>query len=282
MSLIPDGEIIELDNGIYARLHEGLTNSGIIVGDTSVLVIDSLRMPSFARSLIEDVRKVTDKPVKYVIDTHSHWDHSWGNQEFPEAAIIGHENCYTEMVDVEWNDEWKTKILSSGDPWSDEANVVTITPPDVTFQDNMKLHFGGRELVLRYFGKAHTSGDTFIHLPKERIVFTGDVAQDGGVPYLGDSYPDEWPDTDDRMVELPVDRFVSGHGPVGDMTALKTARDFIHSLVGDMKKAIADGQSSDVASGNVFNGLQERYGSWRSFERLPESLPVVYEKLSSS
>ena len=95
MSLIPDGEIIELDNGIYARLHEGLTNSGIIVGDTSVLVIDSLRMPSFARSLIEDVRKVTDKPVKYVIDTHSHWDHSWGNQEFPEAAIIGHENCYT-------------------------------------------------------------------------------------------------------------------------------------------------------------------------------------------
>ena len=186
------------------------------------------------------------------------------------------------MVDVEWNDEWKTKILSSGDPWSDEANVVTITPPDVTFQDNMKLHFGGRELVLKYFGKAHTSGDTFIHLPKERIVFTGDVAQDGGVPYLGDSYPDEWPDTDDRMVELPVDRFVSGHGPVGDMTALKTARDFIHSLVGDMKKAIADGQSSDVASGNVFNGLQERYGSWRSFERLPESLPVVYEKLSSS
>ena len=144
MSLIPDGEIIELDNGIYARLHEGLTNSGIIVGDTSVLVIDSLRMPSFARSLIEDVRKVTAKPVKYVIDTHSHWDHSWGNQEFPEAAIIGHENCYTEMVDVEWNDEWKTKILSSGDPWSDEANVVTITPPDVTFQDNMKLHFGGR------------------------------------------------------------------------------------------------------------------------------------------
>ena len=136
--------------------------------------------------------------------------------------------------------------------------------------------------VLRYFGKAHTSGDTFIHLPKERIVFTGDVAQDGGVPYLGDSYPDEWPDTDDRMVELPVDRFVSGHGPVGDMTALKTARDFIHSLVGDMKKAIADGQSSDVASGNVFNGLQERYGSWRSFERLPESLPVVYEKLSKS
>ncbi len=279
MSLIPDGEIVELDTGVYARLHEGLTNSGIIIGDDSVLVIDSLRMPSFARSLMEDVRKLTDKPVKYVIDTHSHWDHSWGNQEFPEAAIIGHENCYSEMVDVEWNEEWKNKILSSGDPWSDEANVVTITPPEITYQDSMRIYFGGREIILKYLGKAHTSGDTFIHLPKERIVFTGDVAQDGGVPYLGDSYPDEWLDTDDRMAELPVDRFVSGHGPVGDINALKTARDFIHSLVGSMKSAIADGKDSKTASDSVLTELQGQYGNWRSFDRLGESLPDVYHKL---
>jgi len=279
MSLIPDGEIVELDTGVYARLHEGLTNSGIIIGDDSVLVIDSLRMPSFARSLMEDVRKLTDKPVKYVIDTHSHWDHSWGNQEFPEAAIIGHENCYSEMIDVEWNEEWKNKILSSGDPWSDEANVVTITPPEITYQDSMRIYFGGREIILKYLGKAHTSGDTFIHLPKERIVFTGDVAQDGGVPYLGDSYPDEWLDTDDRMAELPVDRFVSGHGPVGDINALKTARDFIHSLVGSMKSAISDGKDSKTASDSVFTELQGQYGNWRSFDRLGESLPDVYHKL---
>ena len=279
MSLIPDGEIVELDTGVYARLHEGLTNSGIIIGDDSVLVFDSLRMPSFARSLMEDVRKLTDKPVKYVIDTHSHWDHSWGNQEFPEAAIIGHENCYSEMVDVEWNEEWKNKILSSGDAWSDEANVVTITPPEITYQDSMRIYFGGREIILKYLGKAHTSGDTFIHLPKERIVFTGDVAQDGGVPYLGDSYPDEWLDTDDRMAELPVDRFVSGHGPVGDINALKTARDFIHSLVGSMKSAIADGKDSKTASDSVLTELQGQYGNWRSFDRLGESLPDVYHKL---
>ena len=279
MSLIPDGEIVELDTGVYARLHEGLTNSGIIIGDDSVLVIDSLRMPSFARSLMEDVRKLTDKPVKYVIDTHSHWDHSWGNQEFPEAAIIGHENCYSEMIDVEWNEEWKNKILSSGDPWSDEANVVTITPPEITYQDSMRIYFGGREIILKYLGKAHTSGDTFIHLPKERIVFTVDVAQDGGVPYIGDSYPDEWLDTDDRMAELPVDRFVSGHGPVGDINALKTARDFIHSLVGSMKSAISDGKDSKTASDSVFTELQGQYGNWRSFDRLGESLPDVYHKL---
>ena len=96
----PGTEIIELETGVYARLHEGLTNAGIIVGDDSVLVIDSLRVPSFARDLIQDVKKITEKPIEFVIDTHSHWDHSWGNEEFPEATIIGHKNCYAEMIDV--------------------------------------------------------------------------------------------------------------------------------------------------------------------------------------
>ena len=105
-------------------------------------------------------------------------------------------------------------MVSANDPWSEEASLVTITPPDLTFETSMRLYFGGRELNLRYFVKAHTSGDTFIHLPDDKIAFVGDVAQDGGVPYLGDSYPDEWPETDDRMVELPRDRFMSGHGPV--------------------------------------------------------------------
>ena len=103
MTTTPGTELIELETGVFARLHEGLTNAGIIVGDDGVLVIDSLRVPSFARDLILDVRHITDKPIQYVVDTHSHWDHSWGNEEFPEATIIGHDNCYREMVDVEWN-----------------------------------------------------------------------------------------------------------------------------------------------------------------------------------
>ena len=81
MTATPGTEIIELETGVYARLHEGLTNAGIIVGDAGVLVIDSLRVPSFARDLIQDVRHITVKPVQYVINTHAHWDHSWGNEE---------------------------------------------------------------------------------------------------------------------------------------------------------------------------------------------------------
>ena len=275
----PGTEIVELETGVFARLHEGLTNAGIIVGDDSVLIIDSLRVPSFARDLIKDVKDITDKPIKFVIDTHSHWDHSWGNEEFPDATIIGHKNCYAEMVDVEWNEQWRKKVTSSNDPWSEEGNIVNITPPNMTFETSMQLYFGGRELDLKYFGRAHTSGDIYIHLPNEKIVFTGDVAQDGGVPYLGDCYPVDWPETDNKLAALPIERFMSGHGPIGDHQALEGARDFIHNLVDSVKSAITDGQNATQTSESVINQLTPQYGNWRSFDRIGENLISVYEKL---
>ena len=281
MATTPGTELIELETGVYARLHPGFTNAGFIVGDWGVLVIDSLRVPSFARDLIHDIQQVTSKPVQYVIDTHAHWDHSWGNEEFPEATIIGHENCYQEMVDVEWNAEWRDKVVTSGDPWAEEAGLVTITPPNLTFETGMRLYFGGRELHLMYFGKAHTSGDTFIHLPKDGIAFVGDVAQDGGVPYLGDSYPNEWPETDDRLLELPMERFMSGHGPVGDYAALVEARDFIHALVGGIDAAIRDGEDEVTASKSVVDALSPQFGGWRGFEGLGDNIPDLYRKLKS-
>lgn len=275
----PGTEIVELEAGVYARLHEGLTNAGIIIGDDSVLVIDSLRVPSFARDLIQDVKTITEKPIGFVIDTHSHWDHSWGNEEFPEATIIGHKNCYAEMIDMEWNEEWRKKVVSSNDPWSEEGNLVNITPPNMTFETSMQLYFGGREIDLKYFGRAHTSGDIYIHLPKEKIVFTGDVAQDGGVPYLGDCYPADWPETDNQLASLPIERFMSGHGPIGDHNALVEAKNFIHTLVDSLKHAIADGQDSLEASKYVINEMSPKYGDWRSFDRIGENLPSVYDKL---
>ena len=275
----PGTEIVELEAGVYARLHEGLTNAGIIIGDDSVLVIDSLRVPSFARDLIQDVKTITEKPIGFVIDTHSHWDHSWGNEEFPEATIIGHKNCYAEMIDMEWNEEWRKKVVSSNDPWSEEGNLVNITPPNMTFETSMQLYFGGREIDLKYFGRAHTSGDIYIHLPKEKIVFTGDVAQDGGVPYLGDCYPADWPETDNQLASLPIERFMSGHGPIGDHNALVEAKDFIHTLVDSVNHAIADGQDSLQASKYVINEMSPKYGDWRSFDRIGENLPSVYDKL---
>ena len=272
-------KIVELETGVYARLHEGLTNGGIIIGDESVLVIDSLRVPSFARDLISDVNKLTRKPIKYVINTHSHWDHSWGNQEFLESIIIGHQNCYQEMLDIEWNASWRQKIVKAHDSWSEEANLVNITPPNMLFDTTMQLHFGSREIDLVYLGKAHTSGDIFIYLPEDRIVFTGDVAQDKGVPYLGDCYPRQWPETDDLLIQIQADRFISGHGPIGNHEALIESRDFICALVDNLQFCIQDGRDEPSATSYTVDALAVRFGDWRNFDRLKETLPGVYRKL---
>ena len=279
MTATPGTEIIELETGVYARLHDGLTNAGIIVGDAGVLVIDSLRVPSFARDLIRDVRHITQKPVQYVINTHAHWDHSWGNEEFPEATIIGHQNCYREMLDVEWNKQWREKVVSDGLAWSEEAGLVNITPPNLTFETSMRLYFGGRELELMYLGKAHTSGDIYIHLPAEKLIFTGDVIQDRRVPYFGDSYPAEWPDTDDRLVGLSVERFVSGHGPIGSHQGIVESRDFIHDLVGSTRASIQEGRGKRDASATIVSALSDRYADWVGFDSLDERVQQVYQKL---
>lgn len=278
---VGDTQIVELANGVYARLHEGLTNGGIIVGDDGVLLVDSLRVPSFARDLIADVKKITDKPIHYVVDTHSHWDHSWGNEEFPDSTIIGHTNARAEMLDLEKRDWWMNRVVSAGDPWSEEARTVKITPPDLTFDEKMSLHFGDRRIDLIYLGRAHTSGDIFIHLPDDGLLFTGDVAQDGGVPFMLDGYPKDWVGTDTRLAEVPCDRFMAGHGPIGAPAALGEARDFIIAIADGVESAIADGQDRDTAAKNVTASMTERFGGWRGFERVEESVAYAYDQIKA-
>ena len=273
-------EIVELDTGVYAWLHHDLTNSGFVVGDNGVLIIDSLRVPSFAKELLGDIKRITSKPVQYVVDTHAHWDHSWGNEVFPAATIIGHQNCYNEMTDIEWNEAWRHSVVDEAAPWSDEASIVNITPPSLTYTTSMSLYFGEREIVLHHLGKAHTSGDTFIHLPKERLLFTGDVVQSKGIPYFGDCYPDDWPTTDDNVLTLDIARFTSGHGPVGTYEDLVAGRDFIHQLVDFMKQAKNEGQSESQAVLAAREVLRPEFGEWRGFEIIEQGLPWVYRRIT--
>jgi len=188
------------------------------------------------------------------------------------------------MTDIDLLEYWKKNLVTSpmwkDAEWVAETQIVTVTPPDLTFSNEMTLHVGDHEVILRYLGKAHTSSDIYIHLPKEDLVFTGDVIQNQRVPYLGDSYPKDWPDTNNKIVDLGINNFVAGHGDIGKYSDMVDTTNLIDKLINETNIAIQNGKNPEDASTSVINLLKEKYGTWWGFETLSFQIPIIYDKLS--
>jgi glyoxylase-like metal-dependent hydrolase (beta-lactamase superfamily II) len=222
-----------------------MSNAAIIEGDTDVLVVDSHVTPGGAWALREELKAVTSKPIRYVVNTHFHFDHSHGNQIYgPEVKIIGHEFTRAVMLagksrDSRAHEFWvgaipqtiatlQGRLASATDPKEREAiqsqlavqrnylegsKAVIPTPPNVTLTHTMTLHHGAREIRIMYLGRAHTAGDLVVYLPKERIVATGDLVYETP-PYGGDAYFMDWIDTLEALKQLDFDTVLPGHGPL--------------------------------------------------------------------
>src|SRR4029077_6059054 len=238
----------KVTDGVYYATASGTmtvgANSPIIVTDTEALVIDSEITPAAARALVTDLKAITDKPVKYVIDSHYHYDHAFGNQVFmANAQVIGHDNTYKRLLtnvmeqytylssvqgipgrvdglrqriaqekDAQQKAPLERQVASSL-AYLEQVKEIKVTPPNLTFKNTMTLHLGGRELQLLYLGRGHTDTDVVVFLPRERIEATGDLME-SQISYMGDSYPDEWPATLDKLRALDFDTVMPGHGVV--------------------------------------------------------------------
>ena len=238
----------KVTEGIYYATASGTmtvgANSPIILTDTEALIIDSEITPAAARALVADLKAVTDKPIRYVVDSHYHYDHAFGNQVFgPEVQVIGHENTRKRLLG---NTMEQYTYLSSVDPvparvaalrersaketdpqqkaalerqianslaYLEQVKEIKVTPPGVTLDRKMTLFRGGREIQILYFGRGHTDTDVVVYLPKEKIVCTGDLME-SVISYMGDAYLDEWPATLDRLMALDFDTVMPGHGVV--------------------------------------------------------------------
>lgn len=218
-------------------------NASIIVNPNDVIVVDSHISPAAAWALLEELKAITTKPVRYVVNTHWHFDHLHGNQIFPpDVEIIGHQVTRDAVVAGKSKSgmsyEWfvgglpgqiarlKTQIEATTDAaerarlqdqlviqenYLAATNAVNPTPPTIAMTDTMTLYRGGREIRLLYLGRGHTAGDVVVFLPKERVVMTGDLMT-AGMSYIGDSYPQEWIATLDRLKALGFDVLLPGHG----------------------------------------------------------------------
>ncbi|TMR99390.1 MBL fold metallo-hydrolase [Nonomuraea basaltis] len=214
----------EIGDRVYVRRHESFDmNSGLIVGDDGhCLVLDTRTSHREAADLIEAVRRITAGPWT-VVNSHSHYDHYFGNALFRPAEIWGHIRCAEEIE--RHGEQHRAKVIGRLPERREELEEVTIVPPDHTFTVAASLDIGGRIVHLRHFGLGHTSNDVVVHVPDAGVVFAGDLVEEGAPPAFGDSYPLDWPATTAAMLdEMPEQVFVPGHGAVVDREFVQAQR----------------------------------------------------------
>lgn len=202
----------ELAEGVFRRRWESLDlNVGLVVGAEGALVVDTRATHVEARELIEEVRRVTSSPIRWVVDTHWHWDHTFGNAMFPQAVIIGHTEC--RRVLAERGEAARAELLASAsEARRGEVEEIEIRLPEETFEREQEIDIGGRSVALTHHGRGHTEGDLVVTLSDAPVLFAGDLLEESAPPWFGDGYPIAWPATVEAVIALPADIVVPGHG----------------------------------------------------------------------
>jgi glyoxylase-like metal-dependent hydrolase (beta-lactamase superfamily II) len=209
----------EIGDGVYRRRYEALDqNIGIVLSSTGVLVIDTRSVPSHGDEIAADLAGLTSLPVRWVINTHWHWDHVLGNSVFSEAEIWGHRRCHEVMrSDAEGIKAAAKSWLSDG--YDAELEQTVVVPPSTIFETNVAMDLGDRVVRLLYRGKGHTDADITVRVGD--VVFAGDLLEEGSPPVFADGYPLQWPDTITAHLANPPRLTVPGHGDVMDGEAVK-------------------------------------------------------------
>jgi glyoxylase-like metal-dependent hydrolase (beta-lactamase superfamily II) len=273
-------DIVRVSEGVFAAIPKaGVpvgSNGAFLVNEDHVLVVDTHYRPSYARELLGEIKKVTPLPVRYVVNTHWHNDHTQGNQAYINAwpggvEFLSHANAREDILakaipsirnDIEAlpkqiaDLEAKAAAATGADAdrlkataadrkaYLAELKQIEITLPTLTFDRSAVLHKKAREIQLLYFGRGHTRGDTFVYLPREKVVVGGDMLT-AGVPFARDAYPAEWADTLAQVARLDIQKIIPGHGGVKDGKKLVEDRvGFLRDLVAQVKKGWSEGKDA--------------------------------------
>lgn len=313
---------VEVTDGVWLVTGTGsvytMSNAMVLVGAFDTLVVDSHVTPAAARALLESIPVITDKPVRYLVNSHYHFDHAHGNQAFPEGIeIIGHEftreklngdtgNVLQERTFRSFSDpvpatvaNLERQVAAETDPqrrseleerlrvqtdYMNAIGEVRPTPPNITLETKMTLFQvvdrGSREIQLLHFGRAHTGGDVVIYLPQEKVVFTGDMMLPG-LSYMGDGHVDEWPETLEGLKTLDFDHWLPGHGPVMDSKEpIDNFQDYLRDLWSKTEAMHREGVSWESAAERIdMTSHAQNYRQIRGPGVDPRAVRRMYELL---
>lgn len=237
----------ELSEGVFRRRFPFLRlNIGIVVGGDGVLLIDSRESREAAAELAGELRSLTSKPVLWIVNTHWHWDHVFGNAAFPGAAVWGHRSSRRMLRDHPDQHREDARLWMPEDRFP-EIDRVEIAPPDRTFEALASIDAGGRRVEAAYHGRGHTDGDILVHCGG--VTFMGDLVEEGEPPKMGDSHPFDWPAT--LAAALPTIRpaVVPGHGGLLTPADVEESRQMMERIAGLIEEVMLEGRPVGEAAG---------------------------------
>ena len=235
----------KLAEGVYAYTAEGDPNTGIIIGDDGVMVIDTQATPDMAQDVIRRIREVTDKPIKYVVLSHYHAVRVMGASAYNADHIIASQATYDLIVERGQFD-FDSEVGRFPRLFQGVESVPGLTWPSITFESSMILWMGKRRVELMHVGRGHTKGDIVVWLPEEKVLFSGDLVEFGATPYTGDAYLSDWPQTLANVRALGAEKLVPGRGdalttPETVEAAISGTQDFLSLMFESVKKGRAAG-----------------------------------------
>ena len=223
----------EIGDGLWAFTAEGDPNSGVIIGDDSVMIVEAQATPRLAGKVIEKVREVTDKPITHVVLTHYHAVRVLGASAFGADQIIMGEKARA-MVAERGQEDWDSEFFRMPRLFEGHESIPGLTWPTTTFNDRMTVYLGKRRVDLMHVGRAHTAGDIVVYVPDSNTMFTGDIVEYHSACYCGDGHFHDWPGTLANIRNFSLDAIAPGRGDalVGEKmvnAALDSTHDFVRS-----------------------------------------------------
>ena len=274
----------KLSDHAYAYTAEGDPNTGIIIGDDAVMVIDTQATPVMAQDVIRRIREVTDKPIKYVLLSHYHAVRVLGASAYGAEHIIASEDTRDLIVERGQFDK-DSEIGRFPRLFQNVESVPDgLTWPTMIFNQKMTLWLGKLEVQILQLGRGHTKGDTVAWLPQEKILFSGDLVEFDATPYAGDAYFQDWPQTLDNIAALKPEKLVPGRGaalqtPEQVQAGLAGTRAFISDLYESVKASAAEGEDLRKVYEATFAKLQPKYGHWVIFNHcMPFDVTRAYDE----
>ncbi len=233
-------------------------NAGIVIGDKAVLVVDTLTSAKEAAVFLSDIRKVTQKPIRYVVNTHYHLDHAFGNCRFSDegAVIISHADCRRQAIKVREKALEGAKSLGMDDAALEGTRIIV---PDLAFEKSMELDLGNQVVQLLHSGRSsHTAGSILVWLPDRKVVFAGDILFTDFHPYLAEGDLKGWNKALDDLLALKADQIVPGHGPISGAKDVKAMKAYLAAFDRNAKKLCATSSDVELITNEMIKVLPPR------------------------